>query len=214
MAPSWYIAGNERLQGAAFPASASATTWDPSTISGGGSLSPGNLAFTSSGLSSVMSFATISGTQKIYAEFVMTSAIFASDTIGFGILNPSTWTSGNQFINNPNSAGVKESNNFVNYNGTGALLDVGSCVQGDVISIAVDFGNSKIWARRNGITWNNDILANQNPATNTGGLSFIGLGSPVKFGCEIDQGNPDTCTARFSSSSWSFTAPAGFVQLQ
>jgi hypothetical protein len=54
---------------------------------------------------------------------------------------------------------------------------------GDVLAIEIDFTHGKAWmaSSSNGL-WNNDVLTNQNPATNTGGVVFAVTGALVPAG--------------------------------
>ena len=90
--------------------------------------------------------------------------------------------------------------------------------QGDTIGVAVDFVNQKVWYTKDGLTWNNDILANQNPATNTGGAPLTnqifapsGIYSTVypSFGDGDAVGT--AVTANFGATPFVFTLPSGFV---
>jgi hypothetical protein len=85
---------------------------------------------------------------------------------------------------------------------------------GDRICVAVDPVNSRIWARINNGNWNNSGTAN--PATNTGGkdITEIVAAGPklyvvtgARFGPYITQ------TFDFASTSWSYSAPAGFTEI-
>lgn len=85
---------------------------------------------------------------------------------------------------------------------------------GDVIGVAVDFGTGGglYWAKNitQGTGWNNDILANQNPATGTGGFSGWNSGAPFGIAVEM-QDNTDQCTLNTGGSAYVGTPPSGFV---
>jgi hypothetical protein len=83
----------------------------------------------------------------------------------------------------------------------------------DVVCIAYDDALKKFWGRKNGGVWNNNTLANQNPATGTGGYAVTSTGTVYAAWCGFGAGGTTQGTVRFSSSSWSFAAPAGFTQL-
>jgi hypothetical protein len=68
--------------------------------------------------------------------------------------------------------------------------------------------------RVNNNGWNNDVIGNQNPATNTGGISTTG--TPALYPALVyrsDTADAMQVTGQFSSASWSFSAPAGFTNL-
>jgi hypothetical protein len=80
---------------------------------------------------------------------------------------------------------------------------------------ALDVGNSKLWfATSNNGQWNNDILANQNPATNTGGINYAspgGLTGPFFIACVMTGANVgQTFTLNCGQSAFVNTAPSGF----
>jgi hypothetical protein len=84
------------------------------------------------------------------------------------------------------------------------------------LCFALDLTNFKLWGRvGTSGNWCNDVLANQNPATNTGGFSLAAaLQSGVCPAANL-QGTttPDSVVGVFSSASWAGTPPSGFGQL-
>ena len=110
-------------------------------------------------------------------------------------------------------------NSYGYYNDSGAVFNNGSTIDtyapfgniNDNISFALDVANAKFWVRVNGGNWNNSGLAN--PATNTGGLAFS-LTTPIYPAFIFRSGNGAfSTTANFISSSWLYSAPAGFSAL-
>jgi hypothetical protein len=83
---------------------------------------------------------------------------------------------------------------------------------GDTLGLALDFTNTKIWWWVSTVNkWNDDILANQNPATNTGGISFSGLSGIIYpavafFNSSVN----DQVTGNFGASAFVNTVPSGF----
>jgi hypothetical protein len=91
---------------------------------------------------------------------------------------------------------------------------------GAIIGDAVDFPHQKQWWTKNGTTWNNDIIANQNPATNTGGQAFSGGGN-TPFGTSntgpyytiypaFGNNNSGDSMTFNGTGSFSYTLPSGF----
>jgi hypothetical protein len=84
------------------------------------------------------------------------------------------------------------------------------------LAIAVDIGNNKLWAY-NPVTgkWNNDVIANQNPATGTGGFSISGItsGGAIYPGFSgYNGGAQDQCTINGgNSASFVYSVPSGFT---
>jgi hypothetical protein len=90
--------------------------------------------------------------------------------------------------------------------------------QGATVGVAVDFVNQKVWFTKDGLTWNDDILANQNPATNTGGAPLTnqifapsGVYSTVYPAFGNGDASGTSMTANFGASPFAFALPAGFV---
>lgn len=131
-------------------------------------------------------------------------------TVGGGNANW-TVTGTNSLGNDANSFGFRlDGSTFVagtneaNWDGSNAPT------QGGVVDIAFDLINMKAWARFNGGNWNNDVIANQNPATNTGGYSISGITGPFYAGGSA-VGVGDTITANFGEQSFTYALPSGFT---
>ena len=101
------------------------------------------------------------------------------------------------------------------YNNVGITVATGGAMQadsGNILAFAFDFTHSKAWMKNvsKGTGWNNDILANQNPATNTGGQSFPGIGSgPYYIIFELYQIS-DSFWLNTGQMTYAGTPPAGF----
>jgi len=84
---------------------------------------------------------------------------------------------------------------------------------GDRIGRAVDRINQKVWFRKNNGNWNNDVIGNQNPVGNVGGISFSTMATYSSLrlawgGTAVSGG-----TAAFASAAWTDTAPTGYVSI-
>ena len=82
-----------------------------------------------------------------------------------------------------------------------------SWTSGDVIGIAVDLDNNKVFFAKN-----NNYFGTSNPATNTGGDSLTKL---TGVGVRQDSGSTGTATIRFNAGQIAFThsPPSGFKSL-
>lgn len=82
---------------------------------------------------------------------------------------------------------------------------------GDVGALAIDF-TGKLWAKNvtQASGWNNDILANQNPATGTGGYSWTPSGAPFAICCNLEVLN-DQITINTGGTNFVGTPPSGYV---
>lgn len=83
------------------------------------------------------------------------------------------------------SLGYNPSNGTVGLNNIGVIATIGTAVSGDNIDTAIDAINGKAWFRvvHGGVAggWNNDVVANQNPSTNTGGLNVAAITGNALF---------------------------------
>lgn len=84
---------------------------------------------------------------------------------------------------------------------------------GDVVCVALDMDNGKIWFRTNGGNWNNAVIGSQNPATNTGGINIAGMAAGAKFAAVNLSATNDQVTANFGGSAFAQTPPSGFAGL-
>jgi hypothetical protein len=190
------------------------TTWD-SGSSASVTLSNGNLTATNSGTNGTNQGAhaptTVGKTSgKHYFEFTLTTKNLGNN-VGAGI-----GTTASTYTNMGNSATTGDEiyysgNIWANGSNTGTSL--GARAQGDVIAVAVDMGNLKIWFKVVSGTpgnWNNSGTAN--PATNVGGITIpSGTMIPfVTFGGTNGNVN-NAITANFGATSFTGTVPSGFA---
>src|SRR5579859_4952792 len=87
-------------------------------------------------------------------------------------------------------------------------------VSGDAITECVDLSAQKIWVSTpamrsaSGIVWNSDVIANQNPATGTGGKSFSGLNCPCFITATTT--NVSTSVNINTAGPFALALPSGF----
>lgn len=121
-----------------------------------------------------------------------------------GIANPSTATF---LVYNLSNGGV-----FTSVGGQVATIQTSAA--GSVIDLEVDTINQKIWIRTNGGNWNNAAIGSQNPATNTGGISFSSEGfsatNPI-FPDVFSSAVGTSFTIDTGDSPFAFAVSAGFV---
>jgi hypothetical protein len=110
----------------------------------------------------------------LYAE-IQLGYIYSGGDTTFGIVNASEALS-NWVGLTTNSLGYWWSSGAVFTNNVAAST-IFTSAQGDVVAIAIDEGNKKIWFKNinNNTGWNNDVIANQNPVGNVGGISISGV---------------------------------------
>lgn len=98
---------------------------------------------------------------------------------------------------------------------TGLSLGGTNGVAGDVVGMAVDFDNRKVWCRRNGGLWNGQAAGLQDPVSNVGGVTIPAgtFGPAVSFGTINPGGTTagNSMTMNFGKSAYANAAPSGFV---
>lgn len=184
-------------------------TWDTATVTNV-TLSGGNLIATSTGGSSSDQGARVAtGAQKTsgkyYFEVTMTT-LTGVPAAGVGIATPSS-----TYPNMTNNATVGVMTYTrgagVYANGVGQGINNGFRANGDVVGMAVDLDNRKMWFRVTGSSnWN--ASGTDNPATNTGGVA-IPSGSMVPFATMA--ASSTVYTANFGASAFSGAVPSGFT---
>jgi hypothetical protein len=150
-------------------------------------------------------------TGKFYWEDIYTWATGSGSGLS-GAGNINTTVAAGEFVGQTDkSVGWQASSGTIYYN-SGGIGTVQTRSSGDRGAFALDLTNNKIWFKNltSASGWNNDILANQNPATNTGGLALgnVTLAAVVPGAGLFN--TSDTLTAYFASSLWTGTAPSGF----
>ncbi len=164
--------------------------------------------------SSIRSMPAIANTVLVYAEFTLNSLNPAGDGILVGVMDASA-TLANYVGFNTHSGGFQsKSTGQTYYRGlvNAVSTNYGTApVAGDIICLAVDPVNAKIWMRINNGNWLNAAIGSQDPASNLGGL---GCGATVFSGnwylaATLAYGT-DVLTANFGPS-FAYTPPAGFA---
>lgn len=180
------------------------TTFDPNNKQGV-TLSGGNLIATnSSAADNGVKGVSLKTSGKLYFEMAF-SALTGADSGGgvcgtganFASLGADASRGALQFKN-----GAIYVNGVTNVNG--------GSISGQTLCVAVDLTNNKIWFRVNGGNWNNDVIGNQNPATNTGGKDISAItGNGLLILASVTAAS-ETCTLNAGASAFAQTAPSGF----
>lgn len=185
----------------------SPTGWYPnasynSTYSGNQNLTAGG---TVSSLASQVNYNRSTG--KYYVEFIADRQ--SGTTYAVGIVNTSIF---------PYNVGAD--NNGISYVANSGIVRRNNATQatystwttGDVISMAVDLDNNRIWFRKNGGDWNGS--SSNDPATNTGGVDISALGKPLRPVWAVSGGpasGTDSVTGKFGYYHFSYAVPSGFT---
>jgi hypothetical protein len=196
------------------------TTFDPAHISSNIVLSNGNLTarYNSSG-SNVNAFGTISKSAGLfYHELRINTKGAGHEFIGYA--NNSFSTAISQALGNDvakNSVGWW-STGEVKIGGS-TLTTIATYATGSVLGLCLDLTHSKVWfgvISGSTVLWNNDVLANQNPATNTGGISISTITAGALFPCVTLQTFNDQITTNFGATAYTNATllPSGFGNWQ
>jgi hypothetical protein len=191
-------------------------TWDAATVTAV-TLSGGNLVATNTGTTSANQGARVATTSgkasgKHYCEITLTTVIasagdnhsIALGTTGSSYSNLTNFSSDGVVVDSPTGT-ARSQNAYLGWN-------LGTLVQGDVICIAADLDNRRVWFRK-GASGNWNGSGANNPATNTGGQLIPSSGTVVPFavfgGTNGVAGQ--VCTANFGASAFSGAVPSGFT---
>ena len=189
-------------------------TFDPATLTGGGSLSGGNLTYTSTGSASVVR-ATKTTTGKVYGEFTMTTGVSGSGNFGLGAIDNSQATSTPTSTATVTAKMWENRNDAISIN-NGSSAGYGSSFGATTIKvIAIDnslgSGSGKIWVgvcSGGVITW----PSSGNPATGANPM-YSNLTGNITFFLNTFSSANFVVTANFGASAYSCTPPSGFGNL-
>lgn len=180
-----------------------ATTFDSATKASGDSLSLGDLKLTggTSGTVGFVKSTTSKSAGKLYWE--VTNAVAGSR--GIGICTSATVNSGN-FCAGQFAGGYDYYASSGNKYNNGSLTAYGnSYTDVDVVGVALDLDNGKLFFSKNG-TWQNS----GDPAAGTG-AAFTGLSGTFFAEVGHDAYSAVEMTANFGASAFTYTLPSGFV---
>jgi hypothetical protein len=144
----------------------------------------------------------------LYAEIQLGFIYTGGDSL-FGIVN-STEVTSNWVGQSTNSLGYWWSTGGV-YTNAGTLSTIFTSAQGDVVAIAIDEGNHKIWFKNlNANTgWNNAAIGSQNPVGNVGGILISGV-TGAHFLAQSFNSAGSYSILNVGASSFVGTVPTGY----
>jgi hypothetical protein len=170
-------------------------TWDPSYNGTGNNLSNANLSLRSaSGNNTTVTTYQIQTGDKVFMSFKLVNNIPSPDQVILGIAkrtmagSAGQWPGANGVIPNDYSAGIYDDGRTLIVTAGGAAEDFNAATRrarivtsGDVMDVAVDQANKKMWFRVNGNPWMSTYAAptvsvGADPATNAGGFDITGIG--------------------------------------
>jgi|SRR6516162_626505 len=188
----------------------STTTWNPADASVSISLSGGNLIATAGATGDMAVRATnFYSSGKHYFEVTVGSTYAGGDT-GPGIMTFAA--ARDTFGQNATGGVIVYPAGAIYYNGSPAGLNIGAQSAGNIIGVAVDLTNMKIWYRLQTGSWNGS--GTDNPATNTGGLSISTVfGSAAAYPVQAfgPSASGSTSTVNFGATTFVNGPPSGFT---
>ena len=146
------------------------------------------------------------GAGKWYGEFTVTTSAGAASCM-IGILPPADYSTGNFYVGSL-STNYGYLNDGNKYNNGSATAYGSSYTSGDVIGIAYDGDNNKVWFSKNGV-WqaSGDPAAGTNAAfTTTSGANFLFVAGAAGVTAATYQVN-------FGQRAFAYTPPTGFKAL-
>lgn len=215
------------LIGGSVNALAVVCTLDPSNVGANITLSNGNKTWASTSTANTLGRGTLgylagsgvtNASYKLYFEMFADSALGGGNFWGVGI-DAGTDSVANFLGGTSAGVGLYNAGNATTNNATGATYF--TWTSSATIGVAVDFFHQKVWWTKDGVTWNNDIIANQNPVNNTGGFGtftapgvFGGSGNPYAtvypaFGTINRSANSGTFNG--GQSAFTLAMPSGFI---
>lgn len=191
-----------------------------SIVTGGIAFSGGNLTATcSTGALSASRIAQAKEGKtagKWYVEF--TCGGVSGNVDGVGIV-PSFGVGGAQFIGDVESGvtfdqgwGYYTNSHVVNQGGVPSSVNSTTWGNGDVIGLAIDLDNKRLWFTKNGGAWVG-TSGTPNPATNTSGFDISDMlaRSQHVYPAANMSGNGAIFTANFGATAFTGSVPAGFT---
>lgn len=188
------------------------TTWDAATKAPNITLSNGNLTaknVVGSAFAGVRSVASHT-TGKYYCELTADAQNFAAfSQLGIATAAASLTAS---FGGDTNSMATSGGCNVTCNGATLSSTGDGYGVTGQGAGMAIDLTAKKVWFWSSAaLRWNGDVLANQNPMTGVGGLSFSAIAAGPYFACNTIWQLNDQTTLNFGATAYANPAAASLV---
>lgn len=195
---------------------AGGVTWDPTFLGTNMSLSGGNLVATAgSPATEALTRSTTSHntTGLVYVEAVPLGLSGVNSFVyDIGICNSSVGANAAGLGTDFNSVGIYQNIGQIYINNVQVNGGYASALaNGDVQQIAINFATMGMWLNKNNGNYNNFAAGASNPTTGTNPIPLTSLNAGpyfLCFGAESSAG----VTIRFSSGSWSFSAPSLYSQ--
>lgn len=187
-------------------------TFDPATLTGGGSLSGGNLTYSSSGSASVVRTTKYATSTKFYVEVTVNTATSGSGNIALGVVsNAQGTTTPSSIASVPSGMWLMRNDALALNNGSSSSYG-GNWGAGTALSVAVDntlgSGSGKVWigtCSGGTISWYNS----GDPVAGTNSM-FSNLSGNIGIIVNSQTGASHGVTLNAGASAFSCTAPSGY----
>jgi hypothetical protein len=193
------------------PGTSATTTWNPADKGANIALSGGNLIASNSTTGSDSNVRTIASQSsgKWYVEITASASGTLNGNFGLGVANSTagltTFPGGNV---NSTAFFIAGSGWFYNSAATGTSS---TFTNSDIVSIALDLTNTKVWMRVNGGTWQGSASGGD-PALNTSGQPLQVASGPYFFIADTrPTAGTVSWTANFGATSFTYAVPSGFT---
>jgi hypothetical protein len=185
-----------------------ATTWDPSNKSSTQALSGGNLVATSTGEGTVVATRVLTSLLSYFEVTIIT----LTGTMAVGLVNRSYSPGTSALLGvTANEMGFR-STGAVEINGV-TVATIQTFAASSVIGVAVNAQLGLVWFTTNGTTWNNDVIANQNPVGSVGGISLASMTGGSTLPAAGGSLTGAVLAGVFSTGSFAYTPPTGYVSV-
>ncbi len=178
------------------------TTWNPADKDASIVLSNGNRTSNKPGAAvpKILRSTTSKTSGKRYAEFTIGGTGGGGDAVSAGLANATASL----------ASGIGNSGNSMGYSSDGGqpgcgFAGPGAFNAGDILCLAIDLDNNKLWGRINNGAWS----ASGDPVTGTNGSSTSGLGSTKYLMGGHDWPNP-TNTINGGQTAFTYSPPTGY----
>lgn len=187
------------------------TAFNPSDKSANLSLSNGNLTVTYPSGSGDQGVRSVGSHKSGKYYFEVTAVTNCGTDGGIGIADSTaTLTTIGSTVGHAAMVFFNTGNIWVNTVSSG--LTIGSFAANEVVCVAVDLDNERIWFRKNAGNWNGS--AANDPATNTGGRDlsgFLTTGVTSVFAAACSNSTTCNMTVNFGDSGFAQAVPSGFT---
>lgn len=174
-----------------------------------GTVSAGNLTWTATASQSdIRGTIAIPSSGKFYMECTVGSTTSATVGLSFGLATSAV------ALNSANAVSglyqlYASSSGYLSLNGTNVSSSLGTWTAGDILQIAVDADNTKMWLGKNNTWYDSSGGTTGNPSTGANATSTTSMVGLYPFS-NCYQNN---ATWNFGQRAFSYTAPTGFTTL-